>query len=446
MPINYGIDSPCVYSGNRIICRSRTLHFLGWAFGDGNTCSITVLLDGKPYAAELTANLPRGDVALAFSEYPYSNQSGFKVTVTFLDDFDHDIAIKFECSGDAHQVTSRVLRNPPEDVNYIESTDIEKIYYFLCQKNPSVGSVNTIMRLGAGMNFSRADYIDHITCLPDFKQTRSTESVFERFVDIDFMGAKMRLPEFDHITKSVRNSGSYEPYVMDYLLSELRPGSVFLDIGANMGLFSIPAALIVGSKGSVFAIEALSRNAKIILINAELNDLQNVHVIPIGASETVGANYWVKQDSSSNNSISEIPRLKNLAFNDFDLIGVAPLDRLLGDTQQVDVIKIDIEGREYRAFLGTMKTIKRCRPVIFCEYNPLAQKEQSDVDGSELLLLLINENYDVEILHRSKARNKIAGEPQEIVALINEEWRRHQEDENGTHLDLCFSPKTVFQT
>jgi FkbM family methyltransferase len=220
----------------------------------------------------------------------------------------------------------------------------------------------------------------------------------------------------------------------------VREDTVFLDVGANLGLFSIPVATRAGQTGKVYAVEALARNAKIIACNAELNGLTNIDVIPIGVAEKIGANYWANQSFSSNNQICDVPKLLGMDFNSFELIGVAPIDSLVDHSHRLSLMKIDIEGREYRAFLGATRVLREHRPTIFCEYNPDAQRAVSGVDGGALLKLIHDAGYCVEILHRTRPREQVHGSLDTITDHINSEWRRHCREEHGTHLDLCFRP------
>jgi FkbM family methyltransferase len=362
----------------------QTLEIVGWAFGADPILGITALIDGRAYPVHALTGGIRDDVMNAFPGERYAQRSGFRVVLSLHGTASHLVRLQFLGSSCDQHVDFTVSRE-------------QKV-------SPSAG--------------------------PD---------VFDRFVEIAFHGCRLLLPERDHIAQSILAGHEYEPYVMGYLLSLVREDTAFLDVGANVGLFSIPVANLA-KRGTVYAIEALARNAKIIARNAELNGLTNIEVIPIGVAEKVGANYWIRQDHSTNNQVRDVPKLLGMDFNSFELIGVAPIDSLVDESRRISLMKIDIEGREYRAFLGAKRLLTDHQPTIFCEYNPAVQRTVSGVEGGALLKLIFDAGYSFEILHRTKPREQVHGSIDQIVDRIDSEWRRHCREERGTHLDLCFVP------
>ena len=79
--------------------------------------------------------------------------------------------------------------------------------------------------------------------------------------------------------------GEHEPYMIKTLQQYLQPGSTFIDLAANEGYFSVIASKLVGSQGKVFAIEPQSRLLDIINKNLDLNECNNVKILPIAISD-----------------------------------------------------------------------------------------------------------------------------------------------------------------
>ena len=77
--------------------------------------------------------------------------------------------------------------------------------------------------------------------------------------------------------------GVYEPKAINFALEHLKPGMMFIDIGANIGVFTLPAALKVGLAGSVIAIEPSPRVFPSLEHNVSLNGLSNVRSIQCAA-------------------------------------------------------------------------------------------------------------------------------------------------------------------
>jgi FkbM family methyltransferase len=263
--------------------------------------------------------------------------------------------------------------------------------------------------------------------------------VFSEFSEVAFRGCRFVLPARDHITECLVAGFGYEAYVMDYLCSFVRTDTVFLDVGANVGLFSLPVASMAPD-GLILSVEASQRNAKLILRNAALNGLKNVKVIPIGADSSVGANIVMRQSFTTNNQLLDAAPLAQEPFDRFDVVGVAPLDSLIDHSLHIALMKIDIEGREYRALLGAKRILEEHRPAIFCEYHPSAQKDASGVEGADLIRLIHEAGYGFEILHRSRPREFVDGNLTSIIKKIDDEHSKHRRDDGGTHLDLCLLP------
>jgi len=149
------------------------------------------------------------------------------------------------------------------------------------------------------------------------------------------------------------------------LLSRLvGPGSVVVDIGANIGSHSIPLARRVAPGGRLIAFEPQRIVFQQLCANVALNGLTNVTCRP----EAVG----------SARGVARIPALD--PRQDFNFGGI----RLRSDDKgehvavislddfglsKCDLIKIDVEGMEPAAIAGAAKTIERCHPVLFAENN-----------------------------------------------------------------------------
>jgi len=147
--------------------------------------------------------------------------------------------------------------------------------------------------------------------------------------------------------------------VNESILSCLKEGDVFVDIGANIGYYSVLVAKIVGENGRVISVEPIPSTAKILSLNLTLNNLKNVKVIQKAA--------W------SNNRIItiHIPKgffglssiYKPPTATDSIAVKGAPLDRIL-EVPKVDLLKIDAEGSEYQILKGGRKILRKTRYVV----------------------------------------------------------------------------------
>jgi FkbM family methyltransferase len=174
------------------------------------------------------------------------------------------------------------------------------------------------------------------------------------------------------------------------VLSRLvRPGQVVLDIGANIGYFSLLFAKWVGAAGAVHAFEPfpetvlrLKRNLE---LNACLNSIVRIHELAI--SDAVGSLSMAVPDQGNSGC-------NYLRTDGSRTIEVTTLDAFVQQERlsRVDLIKIDIEGSEVALLEGARETIERFRPVFMIEVNPSALQRFSKT-SADLIGLLGKHRY-----------------------------------------------------
>jgi hypothetical protein len=102
---------------------------------------------------------------------------------------------------------------------------------------------------------------------------------------------------------------------------------------------------------------------------------------------------------------------------------------------------MDIEGMEHRVVSGGLGFFREQKPVTFMEYSPRFQQIGSDVDGAALLKLFLEMGYGIEMLPRTQPRFRIdQTSSNDVIEAVHTLWRRHVEEDDGTHLDLCLHP------
>jgi FkbM family methyltransferase len=263
--------------------------------------------------------------------------------------------------------------------------------------------------------------------------------VFSKTKKIKYHGLQFELPEDDGIIKDiVFNNGLYEPYISRHLFSHVQRGDVFVDVGANLGALSLPVAKLVGAEGKVLAFEASQRNANLLTKNAIENHLTNVEVFPIGLSDRNGAVISPVYLGTSNKALIDLP--SSQLQNGMEVIPVVKLDAFLESDCKVSVMKIDVEGFEYKVLRGAIGTISKWRPKIYLEYSDAFQRSGSGVPGAQLLELLIDLEYAPTILHRKQTPQTIEGNKKSVVVALNDAWERSV-SEGGTHVDLYWEPR-----
>lgn len=159
-------------------------------------------------------------------------------------------------------------------------------------------------------------------------------------------------------------------------------GSVVVDVGANVGIFTVYAAARVGPRGKVIAIEPSSENVDVLRKNLELNDIENAVVIHAGASATDQTlKLFLAQESFCNSFIEEPEQYTGRS----ERVRVRPLDDLLLETGTdrgaVRFIKIDVEGAEMDVLVGASRTIlAKPLAIILPDIRPREMMYRESID------------------------------------------------------------------
>jgi FkbM family methyltransferase len=157
--------------------------------------------------------------------------------------------------------------------------------------------------------------------------------------------------------------GTAEPDVVAVFERHLSRGDVALDLGANVGFFTLVSAALVGPEGRVVAFEPLPDNAAALRRNVALNALAHVAVVEAAVSDSEG---------SADLTLGESDQVASLAFDD------RGEETIRVETVTIDaemqrrglaptMIKIDVEGAEDAVVRGAIETLTTHRPVVLCE-------------------------------------------------------------------------------
>lgn len=161
--------------------------------------------------------------------------------------------------------------------------------------------------------------------------------------------------------------GTNEQPVQAILAEHLQNGSVFYDIGANVGFFTVIGAKLVGPDGRVHAFEPVPENVACIRHNIAINNFRNVQVWQNAVSDISGPGELQLAHYSGGSALATVappPDLKGLIS--VDLVTVDELVQQQ-EVKPPTVVKIDVEGAEIQVLRGMRQTIKRYRPVLLYE-------------------------------------------------------------------------------
>ena len=180
-------------------------------------------------------------------------------------------------------------------------------------------------------------------------------------------GLQMSLELDEYVEQRIYYWGWYELYLARWVETHLEPSMVFFDLGAHVGQYTLLAAYKVGRSGQVHAFEPLKANFQSLVKNVQLNGLQNATLNNVAVSDYNGsAALYVEQGKNRGNvSIAE----KTAGHRRLDTCKVIRLDDYFADLklERVDMIKMNIEGAEWKALMGATEIVRHYRPTLILE-------------------------------------------------------------------------------
>jgi FkbM family methyltransferase len=207
----------------------------------------------------------------------------------------------------------------------------------------------------------------------------------------------MRLNINDLVQTNLFFHGLYEPQTVELITRLLAKGDCFVDVGANVGQYSLAAAGCVGREGCVVAIEPNPENCVDLLMNRRLNDyLEIIQVVTTAADEKESLLSFALPPPSNRGASREINR-NITSDDDLYLVPGFRLTEIVGalSIRRIDVVKIDVEGSELRVLKGLLeqRSVPHPKHIVF-EFIP----EHFSYGGSPIELLKYLEDRKYEIL------------------------------------------------
>lgn len=172
-------------------------------------------------------------------------------------------------------------------------------------------------------------------------------------------GARMRGHSLDLVQGYIYYFGVWEPNLTAFLLDRLdgHHGRTFVDVGANVGYFSLLASLRMGRTGSVVSIEAFPTIHEKLLCNLYLNRVENVRTIQAAASDRSSVLELFHAGPLNEGGTTSIPGRFNVPPV---RVRAEPLATLLTEREvaTLRVMKVDVEGAEWAVLSGLLPAMK----------------------------------------------------------------------------------------
>ncbi len=222
---------------------------------------------------------------------------------------------------------------------------------------------------------------------------------------------------------------NYEREVAAVFRRLLKPGMGVLDVGANIGYFTMLSASLVGPGGHVTAVEPNDRNVRLLEASRRLNGFGCVSVLQVAAGRESGL--LTLNTSHSNGTTSGLGATQRAVLA-ARTIPALRLDSVLDQDRRINLIKIDVEGAEYNALLGTRETISRFRPAILSEFSPDLMPGISGIDGEGYLAWIIDQGYRIAVIQPDGSLSPAVEHGRHVMA----EYHARASD----HLDILATP------
>jgi FkbM family methyltransferase len=236
----------------------------------------------------------------------------------------------------------------------------------------------------------------YVTCREFAARGLSTKTYRDQVELVQFPRFSMFAAHDDlAVGRHVAAGHPYEPAIAEIFERYVEPGMAVIDVGANIGYFTMLLASLVGASGLVVAVEPNPENIKLLEASRRVNGFDQVLVIQAAAGRRTGL--LALNVSHSNGMTGELRDDVDALFASRPVPCFA-LDAILPKDRQFDFVKIDTEGAELNALIGLSETIDRDRPIIVSEFSPGMLQGISGCSGPEYLRFLIAKKYRIGVI------------------------------------------------
>jgi FkbM family methyltransferase len=195
---------------------------------------------------------------------------------------------------------------------------------------------------------------------------------------------ELNLP--DSIQTAIFLTGTWEPAITSLVSSALKPGHIFVDIGANIGYYTLLASKLVGEEGKVYAFEASPSIFRQLENNTRRNNAVNVQLKNVAVSNGPGfVSIWTAPQGNLGHStiIDRVAQAEGHSLEAQVRSDRLPSSMPINDLLQARLIKMDIEGAERLAIEGLLSHLTDFTPQTewLIELSPaFAPKGKEDTD------------------------------------------------------------------
>ncbi len=210
---------------------------------------------------------------------------------------------------------------------------------------------------------------------------------------------KMFLDKFDSLNLSI--PGDYEPFETKIVKKMVKKGYTVLDIGANIGYYTLIFAKLVGKSGKVYTFEPDPSNFALLQRNIKINNYQNVILVNKAVSNKNGkGKLFLSEKNMGDHVIFDLYNGRKTI--EIEIIKID--DYFKNYNGRIDFIKMDIQGAEGSTIEGMASVLKKNKNmIILTEFYPYGLK-RFGIDAKNFLNLLLNYGFKLYNLNERKKK------------------------------------------
>jgi FkbM family methyltransferase len=186
-----------------------------------------------------------------------------------------------------------------------------------------------------------------------------------------------------------------------FLQKWLRPGDIAVDVGANVGLLTIPMAKAVGENGQVFAFEPIIENVRSLKSNLDVNNLCNVELSNCAVGNFDGKIQLSDEHHSSDQSSGFFHRASDLQAG--IEVKQIRLDQYFKDRLQsvnnFRIMKIDVEGMELDVLDG-LGDLYHCKKISAVMFEVFVRIDGAEESSAKVIKKILESGYSIRLVSR----------------------------------------------
>ena len=261
---------------------------------------------------------------------------------------------------------------------------IKTIYKKLLFREPDYEGYTHFLNLLKTKQIDENKFIDIIKNSDEYK-LRQKVVIFNKQKKYVFTGnhdLKYNIHPNSVLDNLLTQRGSIDENLINLTKNHLEKNGIILDVGANAGFLSLPFAKYVVPKGNVYSFEPDSELYDQLHENIKLNELQNIHINKLALQDDSHMNTIqlqkrraIHDDGRTNFGLSTIQNNPEYVVGS-EFVQTDTVDHFLisNNISNVDLIKIDVEGAEFRVLKGAKYTIRKFHPKIIYEFSRTIDK------------------------------------------------------------------------